>query len=149
MAKSVARPMAESMLRYMLDTNIVIYTMKNRPEQVRQRFNQHSEQLCISSVTYGELVYGCERSAWPEKNLKNLESFVNRLEVLPFDSNAASHFGQLRAKLYSAGKPLRPTGLTPYDMMIAGHARSCGLVLVSNNLKEFERVDGLRLENWL
>ena len=128
----------------MLDTDIVIYTMKNRPAGMRDQFNRHSEQLCISSVTYGELVYGCERSARPAENLRSLESFAARLDVLAFDDTAASHFGQLRASLYSIGKPIGP-----YDMMIAGHARSRGLVLVSNNLREFERVEGLRLDNWV
>lgn len=131
------------MLKYMLDTNMVIYTMKNRPEQVRQHFKQHQGQMCISSVTLGELIYGAECSQQPERNLADMEAMAARLDVLPFDSRAASHFGQVRAELRRAGQPIGP-----YDMMIAGHARSLGLILVTNNLKEFIRVQGLRLENW-
>ncbi|WP_417916179.1 type II toxin-antitoxin system tRNA(fMet)-specific endonuclease VapC [Candidatus Electronema sp. JC] len=131
------------MLKYMLDTNMVIYTMKNRPEQVRQHFKQHQGQMCISSVTLGELIYGAECSQQPERNLADMEAMAARLEVLPFDNRAASHFGQVRAELRRAGQPIGP-----YDMMIAGHARSLGLILVTNNLKEFIRVQGLRLENW-
>ncbi len=132
------------MLKYMLDTNIVIYTMKNRPPQVRDRFNKHVGQLCISSVSYGELVYGCERSSRPEQNLAVLEGFVARLELLDFDAGAAEHFGQIRAALATKGELIGA-----YDLMIAGHARAESLVLVSNNLREFDRVSGLRSENWV
>ena len=131
------------MLKYMLDTNIVIYTIKNRPEPVRQAFKQHENQMCISAVTLGELIYGTERSAQPERNLANIEGLVARLEVAPFEEHAAEHFGQLRAELYRFGKHIGP-----YDMMIAGHARAMGLILITNNIKEFERVPGLRVENW-
>ncbi len=131
------------MLKYMLDTNIVIYTMKNRPEQVRRHFKQHQGRMCISSVTLGELIYGAECSQQPERNLMDVEAMVARLDVLHFDNRAASHFGQVRAELRRAGQPIGP-----YDMMIAGHARSLGLILVTNNIKEFIRVQGLRLENW-
>ena len=132
------------MLKYMLDTNIVIYTIKNRPAQVRDTFNRHAEQLCMSTVTLGELVYGAEKSAQPESNLAVVEGMAARLEVLPFDLQAAVHFGQIRAELARSGQLIGP-----YDMMIAGHARSLGLVLVTNNLAEFDRVPGLRLENWV
>lgn len=131
------------MLRYMLDTNIVIYTMKNRPPHVRDRFKTHDGRMCISAVTLGELIYGAERSAWPERNLADIQGLVARLDVAPFDERAAEHFGQVRAELYASGKPIGP-----YDMMIAGHARSMGLVLVTNNEREFGRVPGLRIENW-
>lgn len=128
----------------MLDTNIVIYTIKNRPTRVKEAFKQHQDQMCISSVTWGELIYGAERSSQPERNLSDIEQMVARLEIAPFEAQAAAHFGQLRAELYRTGKPIGQ-----YDMMIAGHARSKGLILVSNNLKEFERVPGLRVENWV
>lgn len=131
------------MLKYMLDTNIVIYTIKNRPEQVRQAFKQHEDQMCISSVTLGELIYGAERSTQTERNLADIEGLVARLEVAPFEEHAAEHFGQLRAELYRIGKPIGP-----YDMMIAGHARAMGMILITNNIKEFERVPGLRISNW-
>ena len=132
------------MIKYMLDTNIVIYTIKNRPSQVRETFKKHDNQMCISSVTYGELIYGAERSSQPERNLADIEGLAARVNIMPFDHHAAEHFGQLRAELYQIGKPIGP-----YDMMIAGHARAYGLILVSNNLKEFERIPGLRLENWV
>lgn len=132
------------MLKYLLDTNIVIYTMKNRPPEVRAAFMQHNEQMAISSITYMELVYGAEKSSNPEANLVAIEGFVARLEVLDYDTNAAAHTGQLRAELAKQGTPIGP-----YDQMIAGHARSLGLVLVSNNEKEFARVPGIRLENWV
>ncbi len=132
------------MLKYMLDTNIVVYTIKNRPDYIRKLFNKHNEQLCISVVTLGELVFGAEHSQQVERNLADIEAMVSRLEVLPFDDKAAYHFGQIRSELYSLGKPIGP-----YDMMIAGHARGSGLILVTNNVKEFSRVPGLLLENWI
>lgn len=132
------------MLKYMLDTNIVIYTMKNRPREIRKLFNQHQGQICISTVTLGELVFGAEHSQQVERNLADIEMMSARLEILNFDSEASYHFGQIRAQLYRIGQPIGP-----YDMMIAGHARSTGLILVTNNLKEFNRVSGLRFENWL
>jgi len=132
------------MLKYMLDTNIVIYTMKNKPPQVRTRFKQYDGQMCVSSVTFGELIFGAERSARPEKNVIAIESLVARMELAVFDGKAAIHFGQIRADLAKLGTPIGP-----YDAMIAGHARSTGLILVTNNLKEFSRVPGLRLENWV
>ena len=131
------------MLKYLLDTNIVIYTMKNRPQQVKRRFQQHHGRMGISTVTLGELVFGAEHSQQVERNLADIEAFAARLEVLPFDNKAAYHFGQIRAALYRAGRPIGP-----YDMMIAGQARASGLKLVTNNVKEFERVPGLLLEDW-
>ena len=131
------------MLKYLLDTNICIFTLKNKPQSVREAFNRHHGQLCISSVTLMELIYGAEKSSSPESNLAVVEGFSARLEVLPYDANAAAHTGQLRAELAKLGKPIGP-----YDQMIAGHARSLGLILVSNNRREFERVPGLRLEDW-
>jgi len=131
-------------IKYMLDTNIVSYTIKNRPQEVREAFKVHDGQMCISTVTLGELIYGAERSAQPEKNLDVVEGMAARLEVLSFTANDAAHFGQLRAELIANGQPI-----DPYDMMIAGHARAQGLILVTNNLKEFSRVPGLRVENWV
>ncbi|CAN7648862.1 tRNA(fMet)-specific endonuclease VapC [Ensifer adhaerens] len=131
------------MLKYMLDTNICIYTVKNRPQQVREAFNRHHGQLCISSVSLMELIYGAERSAMPERNLSVIEGFAARLEVLNYDQAAASHTGQLRAELARSGTPIGP-----YDQLIAGHARSQGLILVTNNPREFDRVPGLRVEDW-
>jgi len=131
------------MVKFMLDTNIVIYTLKNRPVKVREAFKQHEGRMCISSVSLGELICGAERSSQTERNLADIEGLVARMEVAAFEERAAEHFGQLRAELYRVGQPIGP-----YDMMIAGHARAMGLILVTNNMKEFERVPGLRLENW-
>ena len=132
------------MLKYMLDTNIVIYTMKNKPDSVLEMFKKHHGRMCISSITYMELVYGAERSSNPDRNLTSLEGFVARMDVLPLDDSAAAHAGQIRAELARLGMPIGP-----YDQLIAGHARSQGLVLVTNNEKEFARVTGLRKENWV
>ena len=132
------------MLRYMLATNICIYVLKNRPAQLRQRFNELADQLCISVITLAELIYGAEKSARPQQNLAVVEQFRGRLEVLPFVERAANHYGQLRAELERAGQRI---GL--HDMMIGGHARSEALTVVTNNVREFQRMPGLRLENWL
>jgi len=130
-------------LKYMLDTNIVIYAIKKRPDQVRMIFNQYEGQMCISTITLGELVFGAEHSQQVERNLADIEGMVSRLDVLPFNCKAAYHFGRIRAELYSTGQPMGP-----YDMMIAGHARASGLILATNNEKEFARIPGLQLENW-
>lgn len=132
------------MIKYMLDTNILIYTIRKRPKKVRDAFKEYSDYLSISAITLGELVYGAEKSAQPARNLADIEALAARVEVLAFDSQAAQHFGQVRAELAKAGKPIGP-----YDSMIAGHARSRGLILVTNNLREFKWVPGLRLENWV
>ena len=132
------------MLKYLLDTNIVIYTIKNRPRRVRERFTRHQGQLAISSVTLMELVYGAEKSPQPERNLRDIDGLAARLDVLHYDAAAATHTGQIRAELARQGTPIGP-----YDQMIAGHARALGLILVSNDAAEFGRVPGLRLENWV
>ena len=130
------------MLRYMLDTNICIYVIKNRPEGLRERFNRLADQLCISAVTLAEIIYGAEKSARQIENIKVVEQFAARLDVLPFGERAATHYGQIRADLERAGHPV---GL--HDMMIGGHARSEGLTLVSNNVREFQHIEGLRIDN--
>ncbi len=131
------------MLKYMLDTDMVIYTIKSRPEEIKKMFVAHHERTCVSAVTLMELVYGAEKSADPGRNLNQVEGLVARLEVVPYDGNAARHSGEIRAKLSKSGKLI-----DPYDLMIAGHARSLGCILVTNNTGEFARVDGLRLDNW-
>lgn len=133
-----------STLKYLLDTNIVVYTIKNRPRMVRERFTRHQGQLAISSVTWMELVYGAEKSSQPERNLRDIDGLAARLEVLPYDQAAATHTGQIRAELARQGAPIGP-----YDQMIAGHARALGLILVGNDAAGFARVPGLRLENWV
>ncbi|RMI23306.1 type II toxin-antitoxin system toxin VapC [Sinorhizobium meliloti] len=132
------------MLTYMLDTNICIYVMKTYPPAVREKFNGLAEQLCISSITLGELHYGAEKSARRVENLTAIEHFVARLEVLPFADKAAAHYGQVRAELEQTGTPCGP-----HDMQIGAHARSEGLIVVTNNIREFVRMPGVRVENWL
>ena len=132
------------MLKYMLDTNIAIYVIKRRPPEALATFNQHAGQLCISSITVAELMHGVEKSAKPDHNLRQVEDFTSRLTVLEYGNKAASHYGDIRAVLERKGAPV---GVN--DLHIAGHARSEGLILVTNNLKEFERVEALRLENWV
>lgn len=132
------------MLKYMLDTSIAIYVIKRRPPEALATFNQHAGQLCISSITVAELMHGVEKSARPDHNLRQVEDFTSRLTVLEYGNKAASHYGDIRAVLERKGAPV---GVN--DLHIAGHARSEGLTLVTNNMKEFERVEALRLENWV
>jgi len=132
------------MLKYLLDTNIAIYTIKHKPVEVRERFRQNHGRMAVSTVTLMELVYGAEHSASIEHNLAVIESFCARLVLLDYDRAAAWHTGQIRAALRRDGLPIGP-----YDQMIAGHARAQALVVVSNNRSEFERVPGLMLENWV
>ena len=132
------------MLTYMLDTNICIYVMKIYPSELREKFNALAEQLCISSITLGELHYGAEKSAHRVENLTAIEHFTARLDVLPFADKAAAHYGQVRAELERAGTPCGP-----HDMQIGGHARSEGLIVVTNNMREFSRMPGVRAEHWV
>ena len=132
------------MLKYLLDTNIVIYVIKNRPLSVLKTFNQHHGRMAISSITLAELAHGVEKSADPARNLAVVEDFVSRLDVLPYDDRAAWQYGLIRAALERQGTPI---GVN--DLHIAGHARSLGLTIVTNNLREFERVPGVCVENWV
>jgi tRNA(fMet)-specific endonuclease VapC len=131
------------MIRYMLDTNIVIYTLNNRPTKVRERFKTHHGEMCISAVTLMELYYGAENSSSRDVAITEIDIFAERLVVLDYDSDAAAHTGEIRGVLRRSGSPVGP-----YDAMIAGHARANGLIVVTNNLKEFKRVPGIRVENW-
>lgn len=131
------------MLRWMLDTNLCIRVLRDRPAGLRPRFNANAEALCISTIVLTELLHGAARSARPEHNRHEVERFAARLEVLPFDAAAADHAGEIRAALEARGTPIGG-----YDVLIAGHARSRGLVVVTGNLGEFGRVDGLRCEDW-
>jgi tRNA(fMet)-specific endonuclease VapC len=132
------------MIKYLLDTNICIYVIKRRPIEVLNKFNEFAGHLGISSITLGELLHGVEKSQHRSNNLQAVEDFCSRLDVIDYDDKAAAHYGEIRAELERAGTPI---GVN--DLHIAGHARSLGTILVTNNLKEFERVDGLRLQNWL
>ncbi len=132
------------MLQYMLDTNICIYVIKNYPPELLEHFNAVAGQLCMSAITLGELHYGAEKSARRLQNLQAIEHFSARLDVLPFSAKAAVHYGQVRADLERAGTPVGP-----HDMLIGAHARSEGLITVTNNRREFDRIPGLRVENWV
>ncbi|MFP6808704.1 MAG: tRNA(fMet)-specific endonuclease VapC [Pseudomonadales bacterium] len=131
------------MLKFMLDTNIVIYVIKHRPVEVAKTFNEHTGQMCISSITLAELWYGVEKSQQQAQNRDVIEDFISRLDVVQYDDKAAAHYGDIRAELERKGRIIGSN-----ELLIAAHARSQGLVLVTNNLKEFKRVDGLRSENW-
>lgn len=132
------------MIKYMLDTNIVIYVIKRRPLEVLDIFNQHAGHICISSITLAELLHGAEKSQRTEHNLNVIEDFTSRLDVLSYGLKSAAHYGDIRADLERKGTPI---GVN--DLHIAGHARSEGLILVTNNITEFKRVEALRVENWV
>ena len=131
------------MLRYLLDTNIVIYVIKRKPQSALHLFNEHAGHMAISSITLAELLHGAEKSNAPERSLSVVEDFCTRLEVLSYGAKAAQHYGSIRTALEKQGQPI---GVN--DLHIAAHARSEGLTLVSNNLREFERVAALQLANW-
>ena len=132
------------MIKYLLDTNIVIYVIKRRPVEVMSAFNQHASRMAISVITLSELMHGVEKSTQSEKNLRVVEDFCSRLEVLDYTAKAAQHYGAIRSQLEKIGQPI---GVN--DLHIAAHARSEGLVLVTNNEREFSRVPGLQIENWI
>mgnify|MGYP000149089648 FL=1 len=132
------------MLRYLLDTNIVIYVLKRRPVEVLSTFNANASRMAMSSITLAELLHGAEKSSRVSENLAAIEDFCSRLQVLPYGPKAAQHYGAIRAALEKLGQPI---GVN--DMHIAAHARSEGLVLVTNNLAEFARVPAIETENWV
>ncbi|MBO5599216.1 MAG: type II toxin-antitoxin system VapC family toxin [Oribacterium sp.] len=131
-------------MRYMLDTNICIYAIKHKPERVFQKLQEvDPKDVCVSSVTYAELVHGVEKSAAIEKNRLALSMLLANIDILDFNVSAADSYGKIRAELEKNGTPIGPL-----DMMIAGHAKSLGYTVVTNNVKEFKRVSGLKIENW-
>ena len=132
------------MLKYLLDTNIVIYVIKRRPLEVLSLFNDNAGRMAISSITLSELFHGAEKSALVSQNLRVVDEFASLIEVLPYSGKASAHYGAIRARLEKAGQTI---GVN--DLHIAAHARSEGLTLVTNNLGEFQRVPGLLTENWV
>lgn len=132
------------MLKYLLDTNIAIYVVKRRPIEVLDQFNAQASRMAISVITLAELMHGAEKSSQPTSNLAVVEDFCSRLEILPYTAKAAQHYGSVRAYLERNGQPI---GVN--DLHIAAHARSEGLVLVTNNVREFVRVPALQVENWI
>ncbi len=132
------------MIQYMLDTNMCIYIIKRKPAGVIERFKEMTmPQVGISSITLSELLYGVAKSSKPEQNQLALVQFAAPLEILPYDDGAARFYGDLRADLERKGTPMGSL-----DMLIAAHALSIGCVLITNNEKEFKRIQGLRIENW-
>ncbi|WP_322992237.1 type II toxin-antitoxin system tRNA(fMet)-specific endonuclease VapC [Limnohabitans sp.] len=132
------------MLKYLLDTNIVIYVLKRRPLEVLAQFNANAGRMAISAITLSELHHGAEKSAKVSQNLEVIEEFASLLEVLPYTAKASQHYGAIRSDLEKTGQTI---GVN--DLHIAAHARSEGLVVVTNNLSEFARVPGLMVENWV
>lgn len=130
-------------MQYLLDTNICIYVINQRPSAVLEKFLAHEEDgIAISAITASELYWGVRKSG-SARNLAALEKFLGPLIVMDYDLAAARAYGELRAALERKGVPI---GLL--DMQIAAHALALGLVLVSNNLREFKRVPGLKFDNW-
>ena len=132
------------MLKYLLDTNIVIYVLKRRPIEVLKIFNTNASRMAVSSITLSELIYGAEKSSNVDRNLEAIEEFISHLEVLPYDAKASQHYGQIKASLEKKGEIIGEN-----DIHIAANAISQGLILVTNNLREFQRVANLALENWI
>ena len=132
------------MLKYMLDTNIVIYVMKRKPIEVLGLFNANSARMAISVITLSELFHGAENSSRVSENLLAIEDFISRIEVLQYTQKASQHYGSIRATLEKSGQ-----GIGVNDLHIAAHARSEGLTVVTNNAAEFIRVPSLMVENWV
>ncbi len=131
-------------MKYMLDTNMCIYLIKQHPEKVLKKFiTLPIGDVCISSITLAELIYGVHKSQHQKKNQAALNEFLSPLDIMPFDEAVAEHYGQIRTYLEKEGMPIGPL-----DMMIAAHAQCLGSILVTNNKKEFVRVPDLTIEDW-
>ncbi len=132
-------------VRYLLDTNICIYIAKHHPPAVRERFARHTaDELAMSIITQGELRFGAEKSAAREKALATLKQLEAAIRTVSLPEAAAEHYGQIRAALQKSGQPIGNN-----DLWIAAHARAEGWILVTNNEREFIRVEGLQIENWV
>jgi tRNA(fMet)-specific endonuclease VapC len=133
------------MPRYLLDTNICIYIKNHRPAEVLARFSKLPPgKVAMSTITYGELCFGAEKSSKPKETRQILEHLISLIPVLPLDENASVHYGKIRQQLQSCGKSIGNN-----DLWIAAHALAGKLILVTNNVAEFERVPGLKVENWV
>lgn len=131
-------------MKYLLDTNICIYLIKKKPEKLIRKIKKFKiEELCISAITVSELEYGIQKSKYPERNKIALIEFLIPFQILEYDLSAAEEYGRIRKELEQRGKIIGPM-----DLLIAAHAKSKGLIIVTNNEKEFGRVDGLSVENW-
>jgi len=131
-------------MKYMLDTNICIYIIKAKPKKVLDKFHPLDiGDVCISSITLAELQYGVEKSKHKERNKLALAAFLSSIEILPFSEHAAAEYSKIRADLEKQGNIIGA-----YDLMIGAHALSENITLVTNNTREFKRIENLSLENW-
>jgi len=132
-------------MKYLLDTNACIYLIKRKPAHViRKMMKMKTDEIGISTITLSELQYGIEKSDFPEKNQMALLEFLIPFGILDFDQKAAGMYGRIRSTLEKKGKPIGSM-----DMLIAAVAKSVRLILVTNNVKEFMRIEGLMIENWV
>jgi len=131
-------------MMFMLDTDICIYLINERDQTLRSRFEANANGICISAITRAELRYGAAHSAHVEENNREIKVFCLDLDILPFDAAAGVHYGEIGQDLVSRGRPIGAS-----DLLIAAHARSAGATLVTDNEREFGRVPGLRIQNWL
>jgi tRNA(fMet)-specific endonuclease VapC len=132
------------LITHLLDTDVCIFALKKRSRSLLQKLSAHEGRMAVSDVTMFELYFGAEGYGDPEARAAVIEDFTSRLEILPFDSKAARHAGNIRATLEGRGERIGA-----YDIQIAAIARSQGLVLATNNMREFNRIEGLRLEKWV
>ncbi|NOX63209.1 MAG: type II toxin-antitoxin system VapC family toxin [Chloroflexi bacterium] len=132
-------------MKYMIDTNICIYIMNKRPVKVVKKFKQMAVgEIAVSSITVSELYYGAGKSGNPRRNKERVRDFLLPFVILPYDERAAVFYGDIRSRLERHGKPIGPL-----DTLIAAHALSQNLTLITNNEKEFQRIEGLAVENWV
>ncbi len=131
-------------MKYLLDTNICIYIIREKPSSVLNKFSKvNVGEVYISSITLAELEYGVKKSKFPKKNQIALLDFLTPIQILPFDQRGAIEYGTIRANLEKIGNIIGS-----YDLLIAAHAKSENLILVTNNVREFNRISGLQIENW-
>lgn len=131
-------------MKYLLDSNVCVDYLTGRFPRVTSRIQSLlPEELCLSSIVIAELRYGADKSENPRRNHDRLDVLINEIPTRDFDSAAASSYGRIRAALEKKGQPIGPN-----DMLIAAHASSLGLALVTDNVREFKRVKGLKVENW-
>ena len=132
------------MIRYMLDTNTIAYAKNRRPASVLERLIQHDpSEICISAITMAELEFGISHSAKPGQNRKALLMFLSGIIILPFGPEAAQAYGEIRHTLQSQGQLIGAN-----DLLIAAHAKTAGLILVTHNTRELSRIEGLKIEDW-
>lgn len=132
-------------MKYLIDTNICIYLMNQYPPEVLEKFRKIGVGgIAISSVTVSELYYGAQKSGKIKQNIRRIEEFLYPFDVLPYDESASKEYGKIRAYLEKKGQVIGPL-----DMLIAAHALSQSLILITNNIKEFRRIKSLMVENWV